>query len=112
MPHGEWCPKGRKAEDGVFPARSANLNAHAQCWVRSDKEEALSKLTPLGEGSLRKVLNEYVTHYHLEHNYQGKRNGLLVPLSSEWPLDGQLIRVRERLGGLLKYYFREAAWVL
>jgi hypothetical protein len=63
----------------------------------------------LGEGSLPKVFNEYATHYHLERHHQGKGNGLMVPLSSEGSLDGQLIRARERLGGLLKYYSREAA---
>jgi transposase InsO family protein len=92
-----------------LPARSPNLNAHAERWVRSVKEEALSKLILFGEGALRKVLNEYATHYHQERNHQGKGNGLLVPLASAGHSEGQLIRSRERLGGLLKYYYREAA---
>jgi transposase InsO family protein len=92
-----------------LPARSPNLNAHAERWVRSVKEEALSKLILFGEGALRKVLNEYGTHYHQERNHQGRSNELLMPLASQEALGTQSIRTRERLGGLLKFYSREAA---
>jgi hypothetical protein len=37
----------------ALPPRSPNLNAYAERWVRSVKEECLSKLILLGEGSLR-----------------------------------------------------------
>ena len=93
----------------VLPPRSPNLNAYAERWVRSVKEEVLSRLILLGEGALRHVLKEYNTHYHQERNHQGKGNRLLVPLASEGHSEGNSIRSRERLGGLLKYYYREAA---
>jgi len=93
----------------TLPPRSPNLNAHAERWVRSIKEEALSKLILFGEGALRQVLQEYDIHYHQERNHQGKGNELLMPLASQDVLDTQAIRPRERLGGLLKYYYREAA---
>ena len=35
-----------------LPARSPDLNAFAERWVRSVKEECLSKLILFGEGSL------------------------------------------------------------
>ena len=92
-----------------LPPRSPNLNAHAERWVRSVKEEALSKLILFGEGALRKVLNEYATHYHQERNHQGRSNELLMPLASRESVGIQSIHTRERLGGLLKYYHREAA---
>ena len=93
-----------------LPARSPNLNAYAERWVRSVKEEALSKLILIGEASLRRVLREYLTHYHQERNHQGKGNVLLFP-SSQTPSIGrnQSVCCRERLGGLLKYYHRQAA---
>lgn len=47
-----------------LPSRSPNLNAFAERWVRSVKEECLSKLILIGEGSLRRALNEYVAHYN------------------------------------------------
>ena len=93
----------------VLPPRSPNLNAYAERWVRSVKDEALSRMILFGENSLWHVLNEDVDHYHQERNHQGKGNVLLFPspgLSGDH--DG-LIQCRERLGGLLKYYEREAA---
>ena len=92
-----------------LPARGPNLNAHAERWVRSVKEEALSKLILFGEGALRKVLNEYVTHYHHERPHQGKGNEILIPRARKENWGTHPIRYRERLSGLLNYYSREAA---
>jgi len=97
-----------QVEPLVLPARSPNLNAYAERWVRSVKEECLSKVVLFGEGSLRRALGEYVEHYHAERNHQGKGNILLFPrranLHHEKP-----VQCRERLGGLLRYYHQEAA---
>jgi putative transposase len=91
-----------------LPARSPNLNAYAERWVRSVKEECLSKIILFGERSLRRALDEYVAHYHAERNHHGKSNVLLFPLVSgnrrEVP-----VQCRERLGGLLRFYHRAAA---
>ena len=94
----------------ALPPRSPNLNAYAERWVRSVKEECLTKLILLGEGSLRLALKHYETHYHEERNHQGKDNRLLFPLPAPAVLgERNNIRCRERLGGLLKYYERQAA---
>ena len=63
----------------ALPARSPNLNAYAERWVRSVKEECLSKVILFGERSLRRALSEYVDHFHAERNHQGKGNVLLFP---------------------------------
>jgi len=63
----------------VLPARSPNLNAYAERWVRSVKEECVSKVVLFGERSLRRALVEYVEHYHAERNHQGKSNVPAVP---------------------------------
>jgi len=110
---GKFCPAFQHTVDSagvmrvVLPPRSPNLNAYAERWVRSVKEEVLSRLILFGESTLRHVLNEYVDHYHHERNHQGKGNVLLFPLSRSQG-EGS-IQCRERLGGLLKYYEREAA---
>ena len=93
-----------------LPARSPNLNAFAERWVKSVKEEVLSKLILFGESSLRRALREYLVHYHVERNHQGKDNVLLFPTATkaENRVNG-LVRCQERLGGLLKYYHQEAA---
>ena len=93
-----------------LPARSPNLNAYAERWVKSVKEEALSKLILLGEDSLRHALSEYLVHFHQERNHQGKSNVLLFPLNCQSaPSSERSVCCRGRLGGLLKYYHSEAA---
>src|SRR5215471_4457181 len=64
-----------------LPARSPNLNAYAERWVRSIKEECLSKLILFGEKSLQCVVSNYLEHYHQERNHQGMDNRLLFPVA-------------------------------
>ena len=90
-----------------LPPRSPNLNAFAERWVRSVKEECLSKLILFGESSLQRALSEFVAHYHSERNHQGKENSLLFPASGT-KTRRQNVCCRERLGGLLRYYCRAA----
>jgi len=112
---GKYCPAFQQIIDdaGVkrvpLPPRSPNLNAYAERWVRSVKEECLSRLILFGEASLWHALQEYVAHYHHERNHQGKGNVLLLPPSRADARRTGPIRCRERLGGLLKYYEYEAA---
>jgi putative transposase len=88
-----------------LPARSPNLNAFAERWVRSVKQECLSKLILFGEASLRRALDEFLAHFHAERNHQGKGNVLLFPSDDEsHDQCGRSVVCRERLGGLLKYY--------
>jgi putative transposase len=90
-----------------LPARSPNLNAFAERWVRSVKQECLSKLILFGEAPLSRVLAEYSRHYHGERNHQGKGNKLLFPNPEELNQPGP-VECRHRLCGLLKYYRRAA----
>jgi len=89
-----------------LPAQSPDLNAYAERFVRSIREECLSRVIPLGERHLRWVVSEYGKHYHLERNHQGLGNELIEP--PETPGQGRL-NCRERLGGMLRYYYRRAA---
>jgi putative transposase len=68
----------------------------------------LSKLILFGERSLRRAMKEYVAHHHAERNHQGKSNVLLFPQVTETHCD-KAVECRERLGGLLRYYHRDAA---
>jgi putative transposase len=112
----KYCQSFRKIiESGdiktlPLPARSPNLNAFAERWVKSVKDDCLSKLILFGETSLRRALREYLVHYHAERNHQGKDNVLLFPTATKAMnrVDGP-VGCKERLGGLLKYYHREVA---
>jgi transposase InsO family protein len=112
---GKYCPAFQRIVDAAgitrvpLPPRSPNLNAYAERWVRSVKEEALSGIILFGEHALRHVLKEYVAHYHAERPHQGKDNVVLMPITAPCQGRDRPIQCRERLGGLLKYYYRKAA---
>jgi putative transposase len=92
-----------------LPARSPNLNAFAERWVRSVKQECLSKLVLFGAGPLSRVLAEFSAHYHSERNHQGKGNKLLFPdAGDKTKLRAHAVECRQRVGGLLKFYARAA----
>jgi transposase InsO family protein len=114
---GKFCPAFQQIIDAAgvqrvpLPPRSPNFNAYAERWMRSVKEEALLRLILFGERSLRHVLQEYVMHFHHERPHQGKGNVVLIPAPCSRPQIGYpgRLQCRERLGGLLKFYHREAA---
>ncbi len=90
-----------------LPPRSPNLNAYAERFVRTIKDECLERVVILGEGHLRLLVNEFMAHYHRERNHQGLGNRLLV---GDPPRNGDVPVLRvKRLGGLLNDYHREAA---
>ena len=91
-----------------LPARSPNLNAHAERFVLSIKSECLNRIVPLGEEHLRRAVSEYIRQYHGERPHQGLDGELIAPDESAGRTEGR-VACRERMGGLLKYYYREAA---
>ncbi len=100
--------KDSGVEPVVLPPRSPNLNAHCERFVRSIKEEALEQMVIRGERALYDVIHQYLAHYHVERNHQGLNNRLMAPEGAAGCQTGPVVR-RERLGGLLSYYHREAA---
>ena len=91
-----------------LPPKSPNLNAYAERFVCSIKEERLSRVVPLGEAHVRQLVHEFIEHYHHERNHQGRDNQLLQRPPPPVNPDADVER-RERLGGLLSFYYREAA---
>ena len=91
-----------------LPPRSPNLNAHAERFVRSIKESCLDKVILFGEHSLRKAIREFTVHYHQERNHQGLENRIISPVPEQVATAGA-VEKRERLGGVLNYYYRAAA---
>ena len=90
----------------LTPYRAPNANAYAERFVRSIKEECLSRVIPFGERHLRRTIVEYVEHYHRERNHQGIANVLIAGASATNAIGA--IRRRPRLGGLLNFYERAA----
>jgi putative transposase len=100
------------ADTGVqsvkLPPRSPNLNAYAERFVRTIKESCLDRMILFGEGSLRKAVREFVAHYLTERNHQGLGNRRIISELGGVENTEAVCR-RDRLGGLLNYYYREAA---
>ena len=89
------------------PASAPNCNAHAERFIRSIKTECLDRVVPLGERHLRRLVRDFVEHYHAERNHQGIGNELI-----EWPARQPTagpVRRRQRVGGVLSYYYRSVA---
>jgi transposase InsO family protein len=95
-------------ESVKLPPRSPNLNAHAERFVRSIKESCLNRMIFFGEESLRTAIQNFVGHYHSERNHQGLANKLISPEPGHLANTGDVKR-RQRLGGMLNYYYRVAA---
>ena len=73
--------RARLGEAGIrvvqTPFQAPNANAYAERFVRSIKDECLSRVIPFGERHLRRTIAEYVEHYHRERNHQGLENELI-----------------------------------
>ena len=91
-----------------LPARSPHLNAYAERFVRSIKYECLDRIIALGERHLRTAVIDYTEHYHFERNHQGLDNRLIDEPRYR-PKMAHPIHCKERVAGVLNYYYRAAA---
>ena len=91
-----------------LPARSPNLNAYAERFVRTIREECLDRMVFFGEASLRHAVQEFAAHYNRERNHQALGNRIIQPELAQFPATGDIGR-RKRLGGMLYYYYRGAS---
>ena len=76
---------------------SLQINAHS----------SRMNLIFFGENPLRRAVNEFIGHYHEERNHQGLGNEIIEPGDEVGAVAGKIV-CRERLGGMLKYYYRDA----
>jgi putative transposase len=87
---------------------SPDLNVYAERFVRSTKDECLGRLIFLGQASSGRAISEFVARYHTERNHQRFANRL-IRLQSQEVANRGTIHCRQRLGGMLNYYYRAAA---
>jgi len=100
--------KAAGVEPVLLPPRSPNCNAFLERFFRSLKEEALGRMIFFSEDALRKAAGEFVLHFHTERNHQGLDHRILQPGPEVGRKEGDIV-FRERLGGTLKYYYRQGA---
>lgn len=95
-----------------IPYRSPNLNAFAERYVQSVKQECLDQFIVFGESHLEYLLREYEDYYNSVRPHQGLGNrtiGIVSMPSPEGLPDPSEIDCDSRLGGLLRHYHRRAA---
>jgi putative transposase len=99
------------AEVLITPVQAPNANAHAEGWIRTVRGECLDWLLITGRGHLEQVLRVYVHHYNVHRPHRALR--LEPPVSPAGPSvlgeNRRPVRRRDRLGGLLHEYHRQAA---
>ena len=86
--------------------QALDMNAFAERWVRSIKTECLSNLILVGNQSLEDAVSSFAQHYNRERPHQGIGNELVA--TTEITATGPVM-VTERLGGVLKHYYRSVA---
>jgi putative transposase len=89
------------------PPPAPDCNAIAERWIWSAREEVLDRMVFFGTGSLGRALAAYETFHNAERNHQGVGNRLIAPAGPIGSPEGR-VHTRERLGGLLNYYYRRA----
>jgi putative transposase len=88
--------------------RSPNMNSHIERFMGSLKEECLERLILFGEESIRNVVSSFMTHYHMERNYQGLGKWIIQPGAEVGKAQGEIV-CHNRIGGILRYYHRKVA---
>ena len=90
----------------LIPPKAPKCNAVAERWVKSIKYECLNQMIFFGESHLKTTIFCYRDFYNERRNHQGVGNELLTPRTLA--TEGE-VRCDAQLGGMLNYYYREAA---
>jgi hypothetical protein len=92
------------------PVVSRYCNPYAERFVKTIKYECLNNFVIFGERHLRHLIKEFIEHYMTERFHQGIGGELIrnVGPMNDNRADGE-VACRSRLGGMLNYYYREAA---
>ena len=82
------------------------MNAYVERFVQAIQQECLDKFIVFGREHLDHLIGEYGTHYDEERPHQAKGNQpLLSPMAA---VESGAVVCRERLGGVLRHYYRAA----
>jgi len=81
-----------------LPPQSPNLNAFAQRWVRSVKDQCLDQMILLGQRALEHLLQQYVAHHHTERNHRGLDHLIPFPENRAGPGTGTIVKSERWVG--------------
>lgn len=95
-----------------LPHRSPNLNAYAERLIQSIEVECLDHFIVLGTRHLDYLLAEYIDYHNRERPHMSLEFATPMgrkPPVRAGPVEPREVRCQERLGGVLKHYYRKAA---
>jgi hypothetical protein len=95
--------------DAKYTAAFDGIIASAGVQVRQLPSRTSYHFILLHERQVRRVLMDYLAHYHAERAHQSLDGQLIQPEPCASPVPGATVVRRPRLGGLLNYYHAEAA---
>jgi len=84
------------------------MDVHFERFIQSLKEGCLDRMILFGNRSLGNAAPEFISHYHVERDRQGLDDPIIEP-AGEVDCKTAKIVCRERLDGILRYYYRRAA---
>ena len=108
-----------KVKKGAY--RSPNTNAYVERFIQTIQQECLDRFVIFGERHMDHLCAEYVVHYHEERPHQSLDNDPIRksqksgrPKARKGKIEEEAVpladvRCKQRLGGLLRHYFRKAA---
>ena len=99
--------KDAGVEAVLTPPQAPDCNAFAERFIRTIKEECLSRMIVFGESSLHRAVGQFVEHYHRARPHQGLDN-VVIERGNRGSASATEVLCDERLGGLLRHY-RHAA---
>jgi putative transposase len=95
-----------------LPHRSPNLNAYVERLIQSIEVECLNHFIVLGTRHLDHLLSEYIDYHNRERPHMSL--GFATPMGRPptiraGPVEPRGIRCHQRLGGVIRHYYRKAA---
>ena len=103
--------RSEDARSLLIPLKAPRANALSETWIESTKREILNYFMCFGLEQLDYILSVWLRHYHLErpHRGIGMKNEVLD--KTFVPQTEGVVRCRQQLGGIIKSYYREAAYL-
>jgi len=95
-------------EEVVIAARSPWQSPYVERMIGSIRRECLENVVVLSERHLRRILQDYLAHYHNWRCHQSLEMDCPEPRSVQPPEVGEVVKVSEA-GGLYRHYERMAA---
>ncbi|PTY00480.1 integrase [Verrucomicrobia bacterium LW23] len=96
-----------------LPRESPNLNAFAERFVQTIKNECLRHFVVFGQRHLEFLLREFASYYNTVRPHQGIANrtiSTIIPFPTQAvPPRPEEVQCTAKLGGLLRHYSRKAA---